>query len=266
MDKHFCQIPCGAMPIILETNYGRAMRPVFHLDRITKFHVLIYVIDGEMQVVEDGIVYNITKDTAFFLKSGVHHWGEKAFEIGTSWYYIHFQFPEFIHDDSIIILPKMINFTNKALKYRVKQIEQNHNSGNVLRASILLWGVLLDCFEAEKNKDLLFQENLKVKKLKNFLSEHFSEKSIRTLVQSEFGVSYKYLSQLLKENTGQTIKQFQSSARLKKAVEYLCETSMSIAEISCKTGFYDEFYFSKIFKREYGVPPSKYRAAYTPRI
>ena len=35
----------------------------------------------------------------------------------------------------------------------------------------------------------------------------------------------------------------------------------SIAEVAASVGFLDQFYFSRVFKRAKGVPPSKYFAA-----
>ena len=36
---------------------------------------------------------------------------------------------------------------------------------------------------------------------------------------------------------------------------------LSIAEVAVSVGFFDQFYFSRVFKRAKGVPPSKYFAA-----
>ena len=47
-----------------------------------------------MEIVEDGETYHLTPRTLAFLKAGVHHWGEKPFDIGTSWLYTHFYVPE----------------------------------------------------------------------------------------------------------------------------------------------------------------------------
>ena len=38
-------------------------------------------------------------------------------------------------------------------------------------------------------------------------------------------------------------------------------TGLSIAEIAVSVGFFDQFYFSRVFKKVKGVPPSKYLAA-----
>ena len=39
--------------------------------------------------------------------------------------------------------------------------------------------------------------------------------------------------------------------------------NLSIAEVAISVGFFDQFYFSRVFKRAKGVPPSKYLASQT---
>ena len=38
----------------------------------------------------------------------------------------------------------------------------------------------------------------------------------------------------------------------------LKNSGLSIAEIAVSVGFFDQFYFSRVFKKVKGVPPSKY--------
>ena len=38
-------------------------------------------------------------------------------------------------------------------------------------------------------------------------------------------------------------------------------SQLSIAEIAVSVGFFDQFYFSRVFKKTKGVPPSRYLAS-----
>ena len=49
--------------------------------------------------------------------------------------------------------------------------------------------------------------------------------------------------------------------RISEACSLLKNTGLSIAEIAVSVGFFDQFYFSRVFKKVKGVPPSKYLAA-----
>jgi len=48
--------------------------------------------------------------------------------------------------------------------------------------------------------------------------------------------------------------------RLHRAAGYLAQTDMSIDEIANKTGYHIVQSFTRIFKKEYGLPPAQYRA------
>jgi len=49
-------------------------------------------------------------------------------------------------------------------------------------------------------------------------------------------------------------------ARINEACKLLRAGHLSIAEVAVSVGFFDQFYFSRVFKRAKGVPPSKYFA------
>lgn len=51
--------------------------------------------------------------------------------------------------------------------------------------------------------------------------------------------------------------------RLRQACRLLIETSLTIAEISAAVGFEDPLYFSRVFSRKMGVPPTGYRRQQT---
>ena len=47
--------------------------------------------------------------------------------------------------------------------------------------------------------------------------------------------------------------------RLEKAKEMLTDSDLKIKEIALYTGYQDELYFSKVFKKKYGVSPRMFR-------
>ena len=58
---------------------------------------------------------------------------------------------------------------------------------------------------------------------------------------------------------GCTVGQYINRKRIEKAVELLTDNNLSIEEIAIRTGFSDGSYFSKIFKKEKGLSPLKYK-------
>lgn len=111
MEKNALKIPCNAMPFICEADYSVTLGQMIHADRIVPFHVAIYLLRGSMEIIEDGIRYELLPHRLFFLKSGVHHWGEKPFEEGSAWYYAHFYCQE--PDARMQELPRNVYYDTK---------------------------------------------------------------------------------------------------------------------------------------------------------
>lgn len=76
---------------------------------------------------------------------------------------------------------------------------------------------------------------------------------------SELNVSKSVLHRKFKLLVGQTPNQFVRLVRLRKAVELLEQTDLSISEIAYTTGFSQAHYFIKCFREVYKETPKNYR-------
>ena len=73
----------------------------------------------------------------------------------------------------------------------------------------------------------------------------------------EMAMSRTLFYSRIKSLTGQGPQEFIRLIRLQKAAEYL-ENGMNVADASTETGFANTKYFSTLFKKQFGVQPSKY--------
>lgn len=80
-----------------------------------------------------------------------------------------------------------------------------------------------------------------------------------TLLSQNLLISPAYLSSIFKKIKGISINQYLTQSRLDKARELLSGTSLTLTEIADRVGYNDLFYFSKVFKRYFGVAPSAYK-------
>ncbi len=78
-------------------------------------------------------------------------------------------------------------------------------------------------------------------------------------VAKEFFLSYKHLAATFKKEKGMSMQQFHNRIRMQKAARILSSTGTSIAEIGEELGYKDALYFSRCFRRMYGMSPSEYR-------
>ncbi len=282
MSEHIINIPCSAMPMLLETNSEIAPIPFIHCNRIADFHVLIYLKAGCMEVIEDGTVYKLLPNSSFFLKGGIHHVGVTPCDKGTAWDFAHFVCSEITSDmveydwqtvvkgrirlsqedlNKYFSIPKITTLPQSSdIKRLLSDMINAHNTGNTLGANNLLWQVLFEISELpHRNKTI---SKSKVSDVISFIEKHYCDNFSSKDVEKYIGFSYKYISSIFKTETGMTIKEYQLMLRIRQAAKLLCSTDLDIAEISDKIGFYDPFYFSRIFKREKGFSPSKYRQNY----
>lgn len=105
-----------------------------------------------------------------------------------------------------------------------------------------------------------------VSKFQELLKEFFG-KNLQTeygLVQVGFfadklNLSANYLSDLLRRNTGKSVKEHINMYLIELAKTELLSTKKTISEIAFNLGFEYPQYFSKLFKQKEGVSPSEYR-------
>ena len=72
-------------------------------------------------------------------------------------------------------------------------------------------------------------------------------------------VSYSHFRRIIRMLTGYAPTQFLIECRLNHAMKLLTNTALSIREIAHESGFEDEYYFSRIFRKHRQLTPSAYR-------
>ncbi|WP_269236058.1 helix-turn-helix domain-containing protein [Flavobacterium flavigenum] len=75
----------------------------------------------------------------------------------------------------------------------------------------------------------------------------------------KLNISSRYLSDILKQETGKTALELIHLYLISEAKNLLKEGKMNIAEISISLGFENATYFSRLFKKEVGISPNAFR-------
>ncbi len=103
-----------------------------------------------------------------------------------------------------------------------------------------------------------------VRKAQEYVRNNFSDEELSLdNICEVLGVSNSYFSSIFKRETGNSFIGYLTDYRMDEASRLLIETNEKSYIIAKKVGYTDPNYFSYVFKRKFGVSPSKYRAEHT---
>lgn len=97
-----------------------------------------------------------------------------------------------------------------------------------------------------------------VDRMKSYISSHYREKITKEELGDYIHKSPNYAATLFRRVTGQTISEFVHTARMKRAVYLLVDSTLTVGEIAEFVGYRDVSYFQRIFKRETGKTPTDF--------
>lgn len=101
-----------------------------------------------------------------------------------------------------------------------------------------------------------------VTKAVEYVKDNFADKELSVdTVCSFLNVSAAYFSTVFKKETGKTFINYLTDYRMEQAVELLLSRDEKTYVIAEKVGYSDPNYFSYVFKKQFGMSPSKYKAA-----
>jgi AraC-like DNA-binding protein len=264
-------------------DFCRAERPFIHADRILDFNVFIYIVSGYMKIWENGKEYVVREKHAFFLKKGLHHLGKSEIPEGTTWYYMHFYdgqdfensrpmndynaltfSGEFSAEDynQYIQLPKLLEVNNpKLIERKLNSLCQLYKSSDDFRIAFLSYGameVFFDLYIQERNRTGADKADIIIRKVISFLENNISKKVNSKDISSYIGMNYNYIGSLFKQKTGMSIQSYHTKIRINEAAGLLRSSCLNVSEVSDRMGFSDPLYFSHVFRKVTGYPPSEY--------
>lgn len=92
-----------------------------------------------------------------------------------------------------------------------------------------------------------------------YINSHLSEQLSLQVISDTFFINKNYVCNLFQKHLHCTFSSYLTDKRIKLAQQLLSTTQMPLQAISREIGFNDEFYFSKVFKKNCGVSPGLYR-------
>lgn len=243
-------------------NHNFSHEGIYHPDRVMSEYDLLYMQNGSWDIYEEDECYHVDENCCLLLEPGKRHYSLEKCSPEMRNVYIHFEADaDDISGDLILSKLTDCNQNKNVYHYIEKIIEVFWNEETANKDVHLT--ALLECLLCElsdmylakkKNTDVLITEiihRIHTEPEKFFSPEELAE---------DYHVSIRTISSRFKKMTGMSVHQYQLALKLNMAYDMLpTNPDRGLRDIAKSLGFYDEYQFSKLFKRQFGISPSKRR-------
>ena len=224
--------------------------------KVCSVYGLYVVLRGDGSLIRDGKAYDIEKGDVFFLVPG----NEYAIRNKSGLEYAYISFlglgaPALLR--RIADAGNIYRLSNEGTLIGLWEtaLQTAHpNNIDLVAESVLLFTAALWIKEREKEcpADTIVQ-------IEAYIRSHFScpTLSLKKTAQ-RFGYNEKYLSKLFYRTTGMRFCEYVANLRLNAACAFMQNKKASVKEAAEACGFSDALYFSKAFKKKFGVTPSQF--------
>ena len=152
----------------------------------------------------------------------------------------------------------------------LEQIAQNNLQGEASNKNLCISGFLqlLSCLSAgcvlhlkthREVSGFAAKQNL-CEEVKAYVNTHFRTKITLEDLSRETGFSPNYLCRVFKSMEKISIVDYITGFRMNLARDMIAEGGMTAREIAAAVGITDEFYLSKLFRKQFGMAIQTYRA------
>lgn len=98
----------------------------------------------------------------------------------------------------------------------------------------------------------------------DFIRANYGQKITLEQIAERACLSSSHISGLFRRETGITISAYINHVRIEKSKLLLHRPELTIADVAAMCGFEDQSYFTRVFKRQTGISPKKFRTSGLP--
>lgn len=249
---------------VCECNVNYSPEGIHHPDRVMEVYDLLYLTEGSWEIWEGNSCCFLQKGQVLLLEPGIRHYSRKKCTPGMRNIYIHFERLEGDGGETGegVRIPKVSECAGRReVAGLFEQMAQTFWSGGPHKEKKMtaLLELLLCELDTEEMDKTAGHDPLIREILQRFYAAPERFFSPEELAEN-YGYSVRTLSGRFKKYTGKSIHQYQMQLKLDMARSQIRQDqARGLKDIARSFGFYDEFQFSRLFKRQFGCPPSACR-------
>lgn len=295
---NFTEYCAELLPQITLIGKDETIPPHQNIDRVSEDYIFYLVTDGELFVCEEEQVYHLQKGDCFLFEPHKHHFGTIPSEYHLI--YIHFRHSRIrdvqIDDpawreqvrernkqwlttahisevpDRTVRIPKQVRLqdplafssvcelANKAVACANTRFE-NYDvlcAGRVNELFVELYRRFASkCFADSDGGTCGFAV---INRVIDYLNANYAHKLTGQQIASEMSYHFDYLNQLFRKHLDTSVFRMLENIRIEHAKILLRTTALTLDQISFNVGYENASYFSKVFKKNTGIAPSRYRS------
>ena len=149
-----------------------------------------------------------------------------------------------------------------AIDYLLKPVDREELGKVLWHAEEILRGKGAagpEAINPESEAEVTGISRYKMQRAIDYIRQNYGKPIDMAEVSNHVSMNYSMFSTTFKEYTGENFSTYLRKLRVAKSKKLLCNTDMSINEISQKVGFEDARRFAKVFKEETGMTPTSCR-------
>ena len=230
------------------------------------FHKFYFFTGGEGYLkIEDEVFRPRPGDFCFIPSGTVHsHWQNPDDPVTQYWSHFETDLPEGRHftynREALFCRPD--RETTKRIFSRL--VDRREDLFRPLDRKIALMGLMKIYLEQiDPCLVLSYDESSLIHRVNLYISEHMAEDIRLADLAEAVHLHPNYFVSLFRKKTGSTPIEYLNARRLQKAQRLLDEKEdLTIGEVSGLVGFCDYRYFGRLYKKRFGLPPSRLRVRF----
>lgn len=231
------------------------------LDHISHCTNLTYILKGEAIYYIDGKEYHVYPGDILYTKPEcritAHSFPDKLVEAQCMSFHMHI-FDN--HPDTLPLETVTHIGYHPELHSLYSELQKNwllRAPGYKLRVQAYLMLILDRIFQITVYQKDFHINDHRIRQAMDFILTNYNKPLTLADVAEHVDLSPMYFGNLFKQQTGESFRQYLCSIRLNQAENMLLSGEYRVGEVAELCGFSDAFYFSKVYREQKGISPSK---------